>query len=148
VPSSPTWEGIGNSPDEFAAAIKSEILPESKRIDAGCVMSYPLFAVVNGYERSAALPNVLTTAEAGLADAEFPIWFGLFAPAQTPRGIVEKLHYETLKAQQTADVKDKLAGLAVDPMTMTTDQFAAFVEKEVAANAALVKMAGIKAQAD
>ena len=104
--------------------------------------------VVNGYGRSAALPNVPTTAEAGLADAEFPIWFGMFAPARTPRDLVAKLHDETVKAEQTSDVKDKLARLAVDPMTMTSDQFAAFVEKEVAANAALVKMSGIKPQAD
>jgi len=91
---------------------------------------------------------VPTTAEAGLADAEFPIWFGLFAPAHTPRGLVEKLHDETLKAEQAADVKEKLARLGVDPMTMTAEQFAAFVDKEVVANAALVKMVGIKAQAD
>lgn len=104
--------------------------------------------IVNGYRRSAALPNVPTTAEAGLADAEFPIWFGMFAPAQTPRGIVEKLHDESLKAEQTSDVKDKLARLAVDPMIMTADQFTGFVGKEVAANAALVKTAGIKADAD
>lgn len=102
--------------------------------------------VVNGTQRSAALPNVKTTSEAGFANAEFPIWFGIFAPAQTPRGIVDKLHDETLKALQAADVKDKLARLAIEPMTMTVDQFAAFVEKEVAANAALVTMAGIKVQ--
>ena len=104
--------------------------------------------VVNGYRRSAALPNVPTTSEVGLANAEFPIWFGMFAPAQTPRAIVDKLHDQTLRAEQTGDVKDKLARLAVDPMTMTADQFVAFVAKEVAANAALVKMAGIKLQAD
>jgi tripartite-type tricarboxylate transporter receptor subunit TctC len=94
------------------------------------------------------LPNVPTTAQAGLTNAEFPIWFGLFAPARTPRHVVEKLHDQTLKAEQTGNVKDKLTQLAVDPMNMTADQFAAFVAKEVAANAALVKMAGVKAQAD
>lgn len=104
--------------------------------------------VVNGSRRSAALPNVPTTSEAGLANAEFPIWFGMFAPAQTPRAIVDKLHDETRTALQAADVADKLARLAIDPMTMTADQFAAFVEKEVAANAALVRMAGIKAQGE
>lgn len=102
--------------------------------------------MANGTQRSAALPNVKTTSEAGFANAEFPIWFGIFAPAQTPRGIVDKLHDETLKALQAADVKEKLARLAIEPMTMTVDQFAAFVEKEVAANAALVTMAGIKVQ--
>jgi tripartite-type tricarboxylate transporter receptor subunit TctC len=104
--------------------------------------------VVNGYRRSAALPNVPTTSEVGLANAEFPIWFGMFAPAQTPRAIVDKLHDQTLRAEEAGDVKEKLARLAVDPMTMTAEQFAAFVAKEVAANAALVKKACIKAQAD
>jgi tripartite-type tricarboxylate transporter receptor subunit TctC len=102
--------------------------------------------VVNGFQRSVALPNVPTTSEMGLANAEFPIWFGIFAPAQTPRAIVDKLHGETLKALQTADVADKLARLAIDPMTMTADQFGAFVKKEVAANAVLVRTAGIRAQ--
>jgi len=102
--------------------------------------------VVNGSRRSTALPNVPTTSEVGLADAEFPIWFGMFAPAQTPRAVVGKLHDETLKALQAADVAEKLARLAIDPMTMTADQFAAFVEEEVAANAALVRSAGIKIQ--
>jgi tripartite-type tricarboxylate transporter receptor subunit TctC len=104
--------------------------------------------VVNGSRQSAALPNVPTTSEAGLANAEFPIWFGMFAPAQTPRAIVDKLHDETRTALQAADVTDKLARLAIDPMTMTADQFAAFVQKEIAANAALVRMAGIKAQGE
>jgi tripartite-type tricarboxylate transporter receptor subunit TctC len=102
---------------------------------------------VNGYARSAALPAVPTTAETGLPNAEFPIWFGMFAPAQTPRLIIDKLHDQTIEAVRVPDVADKLAHLAIDPMTMTTDQFAAFVAKEVAADAVL-KTAGIKAQAD
>jgi tripartite-type tricarboxylate transporter receptor subunit TctC len=104
--------------------------------------------VVNGSQRSAALPNVPTTSEAGLADAELPIWFGMFAPAKTPRAIVDKLHDEALKALRAANVADTLARLALDPMTMPADEFAAFVEKEVVANAALVRMAGIKGQDD
>jgi len=102
--------------------------------------------LVNGKQRSTAMPNVKTTSEEGFANAELPIWFGIFAPAQTPRGIVDKLHDETVKALQTAEVKDKLARLAIEPMTMTTDQFADFIETEVAANAALVKMSDIKMQ--
>jgi len=101
---------------------------------------------VNGTRRSAALPDVQTTAEAGFANAEFPIWFGMFAPAHTPRVVVDKLHDETLKALQTSNVKDKLARLAIDPMIMTSNEFSAYVEREVAANAALVKMAGVKVQ--
>jgi len=101
---------------------------------------------VNGTRRSAALPNVQTVAEAGFINAEFPIWFGMFAPAHTPKVVVDKLHDETLNALQAADVKDKLAHLAVEPMIMTSSEFSVYVEQEVAANAALVNMAGVKAQ--
>ena len=100
--------------------------------------------VVNGAERSAALPDVPTTQEAGFANAEYPIWFGVFLPAKTPRDIVDKLHDETLKALQTPKVLDKLATLGVDPMVMTPKEFDAYVEKEIAVNAALVKAADIK----
>jgi len=101
--------------------------------------------VVNGARRAAALPDVPTTLEAGFADAEYPIWFGLFLPAKTPRDVVEKLHRETAKALQASKVRDTLAGLGVDPMVMTPGEFDAHVQKEIAVNAALVKAAGIKA---
>jgi len=102
--------------------------------------------VVNGTSRSSALPDVLTTREAGFIDAEFPTWFGLFAPAQTPQAITDKLHDETLKAIQTPRIAEKLAALGVDPMPITSAEFGKLVEKEIAANAELVKAAGIKPQ--
>jgi tripartite-type tricarboxylate transporter receptor subunit TctC len=100
--------------------------------------------VVNGTRRAAALPDVPTTLEAGFTDAEYPIWFGLFLPVKTPRDVVDKLHRETAKALQTPKVRDKLAALGVDPMVMTPSEFDAYVEKEIAVNAALVKAAGIR----
>ena len=102
--------------------------------------------VVNGAKRSSALPDVPTTLEAGIANAEYPIWFGLFLPAKTPREIVEKLHGETLKALQSPKVREKLAALGIDPMPMSPADFAAHVQREIAANATLVKAAGLKAQ--
>jgi len=100
--------------------------------------------VVNGAKRSAVLPDVPTTLEAGFANAEYPIWFGLFLPVKTPREIVDKLHRETLKALQAPKVREKLAALGLDPMVMTPKEFDAYVQKEVALNAALVKAIGIK----
>ena len=100
--------------------------------------------VVNGIERSSALPEVPTTGEAGILNAEYPIWFGLFFPAKTPRDIVDKLHGETLKVLQSSQVRAKLAGLGVDPMPLSPAEFAAYVQKEIATNAALVKAAGLK----
>ena len=99
--------------------------------------------VVNTTTRSSALPDVPTTQEAGFADAEYPIWFGMFVPARTPRDVVEKLHDETLKALQSAKVKEKLASLGVDPMVMTPAEFQAMVESEIKMNAMLVRAAGL-----
>jgi tripartite-type tricarboxylate transporter receptor subunit TctC len=101
--------------------------------------------VVNSANRSAALPEVPTTSEAGFVDAEYPFWVGMFLPAKTPRSIVEKLHSETLKALAAPKVRDKLVTLGVDPMTMTPAAFDAYVAKQIAADAALAKAAGIKA---
>ena len=102
--------------------------------------------VVNGAMRSSALPDIPTTLEAGIANAEYPIWFGLFLPAKTPREIVAKLHGETLKALQSPKVREKLVALGIDPMVMSPAVFAAHVHREIVSNAELVKAAGLKAQ--
>jgi tripartite-type tricarboxylate transporter receptor subunit TctC len=100
--------------------------------------------VANGKSRTLALPDVPTTQEAGFKDAEYPIWYGLFVPAKTPRDIIDRLHSETVKALQTSKVQERLAALFVDPMIMTPDEFDAHVQKEIDLNAALVKAVGIK----
>jgi len=102
--------------------------------------------LVNGAKRSAALPDVPTTLEAGFDNAEYPFWLGMFLPAKTPREIVDKLNRETLKALQEPKLRDKLATLGFDPMVMTPSEFAEYVAKEIAINEALVKATGIKAQ--
>ena len=102
--------------------------------------------VINGARRAAALPDVPTTNEAGLADAEYPIWFGIFAPARTPRDVVDKLNRETLAALQAPKLRDKLAQMGLEPMPMAPAEFQAYVEREVALNAALVKQIGMKAE--
>ena len=101
--------------------------------------------VVNGPKRAAALPDVPTTSEAGLVDAEYPIWFGLFAPSKTPRDIVDKLHRETVTSLQAPRTLGKLSALGVDPIVMTPKEFDAHVQREIAVNAKLVKAIGIKA---
>jgi tripartite-type tricarboxylate transporter receptor subunit TctC len=102
--------------------------------------------LVNSKERSAALPEVPTTSEAGYANAEYPIWFGLFVPKKTPREIVDRLHRETLKALTQPSVRDKLVGMGIDPMLLTSGEFDALIGREIAVNAELVRLAGIKAK--
>jgi tripartite-type tricarboxylate transporter receptor subunit TctC len=99
---------------------------------------------VNGRQRSSALPDVPTIAEAGFVDAEYPNWFGMFLPAATPRAIVDKLYDETRKALQEPNVKQKVAALGIDPLVMTPSEFGAYVKDDVAMNAALVKAVGVK----
>lgn len=99
---------------------------------------------VNGAKRAAALPDVPTTKEAGLADAEYPIWFGVFVPAKTPREIVTRLHSETLRAMQSPEVAGRLASLGVEPMVMAASEFDELVKKDIVLNAALAKAVGLK----
>jgi tripartite-type tricarboxylate transporter receptor subunit TctC len=101
---------------------------------------------VNGEVRSPSLPEVPTLRQAGLTDAEYPMWFGMFVPAKTPRAIVDKLHRETAQALQEPKVRERLAGLGVDPLNLTPAEFDALVRKEIDINAALVKAIGLKAQ--
>jgi tripartite-type tricarboxylate transporter receptor subunit TctC len=99
---------------------------------------------VNGAKRAQALPAVPTLLEAGVADAEYPIWFGLFVPASTPRDVVDKINHETLKALETPKVRDRFAQMGLEPMVMTPKEFDDYVRQEIALNAALVKRIGIK----
>jgi tripartite-type tricarboxylate transporter receptor subunit TctC len=99
---------------------------------------------VNVARRSATLPEVPTLQEAGYADADYPIWFGLFAPARTPGAIVEKLNNATLKSLQSPALREKFVALGVEPMAMSSDEFTVYVAKEIALNAALAKKAGLK----
>lgn len=106
-----------------------------------------LFALaVNGKMRSATLPDVPTLQEAGYPEAEYPIWFGLFVPARTPRAVIDRLNHATLKVLQSSGLREKLAGLGLDPMSMTPEEFRLHVEKEIVLNASLAQKAGLKAE--
>ena len=87
-----------------------------------------------------------TTLEAGVSNSDYNFWVGMFVPAKTPREIIERLYQETSRAQHSADVAEKLARLGAEPMDYPPEKFNAYIRDEIAANAALVKAAGIKAQ--
>jgi tripartite-type tricarboxylate transporter receptor subunit TctC len=98
---------------------------------------------VSTAKRSATLPNVPTTAEAGLKDAAYHFWTGLFAPAQTPKSITTKIYDETKKALDVPAVQDRLAKLGVDPMPMGMAEFDAYFREDVRSTVQLVRDAGI-----
>ena len=101
---------------------------------------------VSTAKRASALPDVPTTTEAGLKDSAYDFWVGMFVPAKTPREIVERLHNETQKALDQPSVKDRYAKLGVEPLRMTTEEFAAYFRKDVEDTARLVKAAKIPTQ--
>jgi tripartite-type tricarboxylate transporter receptor subunit TctC len=105
-----------------------------------------LALVVSGLKRAPELPDVPTTTEVGLRDADYTFWFGLFAPSRTSRNIISKMHDETLKALDSASVRDKLAAVSVSPMRASAEQFDAQIKEEIASNAILVKAAGIQSE--
>ncbi len=99
--------------------------------------------VTNGDVRAPELPEVPTTLEAGYRDADFPIWIGMLAPAQTPRAIVERLHTETIKAIQVPATLERLAKTGVTPMIMSPAEFEARIKAQIVSNIAIAKAAGI-----
>ena len=99
---------------------------------------------VSGSQRSASLPDVPTTVEAGFPNSEYDFWVGFWAPAGTPQAIVDKLNAETRKALEDPAVKEKLKGIGGDPLPMSPSQFGAFVKKEIDINATLVKASGVQ----
>lgn len=99
---------------------------------------------VSGSTRSASLPDVPTTVEAGFPNSEYDFWVGFWAPAGTPKDIVDKLNAETRKALQDPGVKAKLAVIGGDPLPMSPSQFEDFVKKEIDVNAVLVKASGVQ----
>jgi tripartite-type tricarboxylate transporter receptor subunit TctC len=95
-------------------------------------------------KRSAALPNVPTAAESGLPGFEAVQYYGLAAPAGTPRPIVERLNKELRAILATADMKKLLADAGSDPTPSTPEQYAANIQHEEGKWADLVKKLGLK----
>ena len=99
---------------------------------------------VSSTTRSAALPEVPTTIEAGFPNTDYGVWIALFAPAKTPRAIINRLNEESAKALRSPEAREKYNTLVMDHMIMGVDEFAAFLKKDFEVNAELVKAAGIQ----
>jgi len=101
-------------------------------------------ALAMGERRTPLLPGVATMAEAGLPAGNASLWFGIFAPARTPRDIVNRLHAEVAKAQADPAFKERLARAGGDPWPMSVDEFNALLKREFGENEQLVKAIGLK----
>lgn len=96
-------------------------------------------------QRTPGLPAVPTFAESGMPDFEASVWWGIIAPAATPRNIVNRLNSDANKALQAREVRERLTGLGAEIVGGTPEQFGTFLRGEVTKWANVIKKAGIKA---
>jgi tripartite-type tricarboxylate transporter receptor subunit TctC len=101
---------------------------------------------VTSSKRTSLFPDVPTLAEAGVPGYEIGSWQAVYAPAGTPKPIVERLNAEIVKALKSPDVAERFAGLGMEPVANTPAQMAEFNKAEVAKWAKIVKEANIKAE--
>jgi tripartite-type tricarboxylate transporter receptor subunit TctC len=90
------------------------------------------------------LPGLPTAIESGLKDFDVRTWYGLLAPAATPRAIVDKLSAEIAKILAMPDIREKLSSQGMEPFVSTPDQFAALIKSDFAKFARIIRAANIK----
>jgi tripartite-type tricarboxylate transporter receptor subunit TctC len=101
---------------------------------------------VTGLQRMPIAPEIPTIAESGYPGFEAVGWFGLVAPARTPRAIIDRLNAETIKAANAPDVREKLTALGFDVVTSTPGAFARYIQTEVVKWRQVAKQMGLKAE--
>jgi tripartite-type tricarboxylate transporter receptor subunit TctC len=99
---------------------------------------------VSTARRSTLLPEVPTIAEAGVAGFDFPIWYGIWTPAGTPTGVVDKLSKDIARVLAGPELRDWIAKHGGEPISMTQPEFVRFVQSESEGAARLIEAAGTK----
>ncbi len=127
---------IGGEVDQVILPVASAI----PQIRAGRVRA---LVVLSG-SRVPALPEVPTAKEAGLDNFVVTVWYGLFAPAGTPRPIVERLSREAIRALESPELSRQLDAMGVDPWPGTPEELESLVRSETARFAALIKSIGLR----
>jgi tripartite-type tricarboxylate transporter receptor subunit TctC len=99
---------------------------------------------VGGNVRSAILPEVPTVKEAGIAGYEMKNWYGLLAPAGTPKAIIDKLNAAIVKVVSTPEIKEQFYAQGSEPTSNSPQEFSQFIREETERMSKVVKKAGIK----
>ena len=97
-------------------------------------------------KRNPQLPEVPTIAESGVPGYEVTIWYAVFAPAATPKSIVDRLNAETVRVLNTPEMKERMAQQGMDPSPSSPAELAAFVRVESAKWAKAAKDSGATAE--
>ena len=135
-----------------ALAVAATLSGEVSLIFGGIAQSVPLIKAgklraiaVSGVRRSPVMADVPTVAESGIPGFEAGSWYGLLAPAATPRAIIERLNREIVRIIKLPDVRSRLEAEAFDVPNDTPEQFAAYIKADIAKWAKVVKETGITA---
>ncbi|WP_424139552.1 Bug family tripartite tricarboxylate transporter substrate binding protein [Roseomonas chloroacetimidivorans] len=101
---------------------------------------------VTSPERSQLAPEIPTLREQGVRDADVTVWYGLFAPKQIPGEILNRLSATLSKMVGSADLRDKFAALALEPMVSSPEQFSALIRTELSRWSRIVQEAGVRVE--
>lgn len=101
---------------------------------------------VTGAKRSPAAPDIPTIAESGVPGYEVTTWYGISAPAKTPRPIIDRLHSEIVRALKSPDLMARFKDLGADPNGNTPEQATTYVQNEINKWAKVIKAAGLKGE--
>ncbi|HVQ62467.1 MAG TPA: tripartite tricarboxylate transporter substrate binding protein [Burkholderiales bacterium] len=138
------YKGAGQSiPDVIGGQVPMGIygvLTISQHVKAGRLR----MLAVTTPKRSSAYPDLPTLAESGFPGFDTSLWFGLIAPAATPKAVIGKLHDDVIEALNLPDVKARIAEQGADIVGDTPAEFTAFIAAESAKYAKIIKQAGVK----
>jgi tripartite-type tricarboxylate transporter receptor subunit TctC len=101
---------------------------------------------VTGPKRTPAAPDIPTVAESGVPGYEVTTFYGVSAPAKTPRPIIDRLHDSIVRALATPEFRERLQSQGADPVGNTPEQYTTFIVNEIAKWAKVIKAAGIKGE--
>jgi tripartite-type tricarboxylate transporter receptor subunit TctC len=142
VPSNAS-DGIVQTLDSLAAGhtdyVMAPIPLAAANVQAGRLRAL----AVSTKKRSPLLPRVPTVAETGVADLDYAIWYGVWAPARTPTAVVNTLSADIARALAAPDLREWMAKHGADPMKMTPREFARFVQTESERAARVIERARV-----
>ncbi|HZM45690.1 MAG TPA: tripartite tricarboxylate transporter substrate binding protein [Burkholderiales bacterium] len=103
--------------------------------------------VVTSKQRHSAAPDIPTVAEVGMPDIEICTgWFGILAPARTPKAVVSRLNSEIMRVINTPETQQRFLGQGLDPATSTPEEFSALIKSDLVRWAKIIKDAGVRAE--
>ena len=85
----------------------------------------------------------LSLAEQGLEGYDVATWYGLLAPARTPRGVIETLHRAFAEFAARAEIRERMSAIAVEPMSLSPDEYARLIKRDIARWSEVARAAGV-----